>query len=85
MTRLSRFVGTPVESESGEKLGRIFDLQAEQRGDQLRVITLLVGKFAFLERLGYETPRSRDDRVAWEDVLRIEPKRIVVRDQRRAR
>jgi sporulation protein YlmC with PRC-barrel domain len=68
-----------VETESGRHLGRCHDLRGELSGSTLRVTGLCIGQKAWLTHLGV---RSHDQHtvVPWEAVVRIEGKRIVVRD-----
>jgi sporulation protein YlmC with PRC-barrel domain len=68
-----------VVTESGEVLGRCHDLRGELVGSKLRVTGLCVGRAAWLAHLG-ATKHDRHDVVPWDAVLRIEGKRIVVRD-----
>jgi sporulation protein YlmC with PRC-barrel domain len=68
-----------VETESGRPLGRLHDLHGELSGSKLRVTGLCVGGKSWLAHLGV---RSHDQHtvVPWEAVVRIEGKRIIVRD-----
>ena len=68
-----------VVTESGESLGRLHDLRGELTARTLRVTGLVAGTGGLLEHLGI-VPRSRTP-IPWSDVVRIEAKRIVVRDQ----
>jgi sporulation protein YlmC with PRC-barrel domain len=87
--RLTALLGREVVTESGEKLGRCFDLRAERSASKLEVTGLVVGAEGLLERLGIGPSRGeakrhhktwRHDAVPWEAVVRIEGKRIVVKD-----
>jgi sporulation protein YlmC with PRC-barrel domain len=69
-----------VVTESGESLGRLHDLRGELTARTLRVTGLVAGTGGLLEHLGI-VPRSNEP-IPWSDVVRIEAKRIVVRDQR---
>jgi sporulation protein YlmC with PRC-barrel domain len=69
-----------VVTESGESLGRLYDLRGELSARTLRVTWLVTGTRGFLEHLGV-TRRSRRTAIPWDDVVRIEGERIVVRDQ----
>jgi sporulation protein YlmC with PRC-barrel domain len=75
----SSFQRRLVETESGRRLGRCHDLHGELTGSELRVTGLCVGARSWLSHLGV---RSHDPHtvVPWTDVVRIESKRIVVRD-----
>lgn len=86
--RLTDILDRRVETESGRRLGRVFELRARHDGDGLVVETLLLGRHALVERLGAGRHRRRRrpgivDEVAWSDVVRIDAsgRRIVVRDQ----
>jgi hypothetical protein len=67
-------------TESGESLGRLHDLRGELSARTLRVTGLVTGAGGLLEHLGV-VPRSSTP-IRWSDVVRIEGKRIVVRDRR---
>ena len=79
MRTLSSLQNRKVETESGRSLGRCHDLRGELTGSKLRVTGLCVGGKAWLAHLGVG---SHDQHVVvpWEAVVRIEGKRIVVRD-----
>jgi sporulation protein YlmC with PRC-barrel domain len=76
---LSSLLTRRVETESGRSLGRCYDLHGELTGATLHVTGLCVGQRAWLTRLG---ARSHEQHtvVPWEGVVRIEGKRIIVRD-----
>jgi sporulation protein YlmC with PRC-barrel domain len=87
--RLSDILERTVVTESGEKLGRCFDLRGERTATTLRVTGLVVGKRGFLERLGIGSSRGEAkrhhkvwdrDMVPWNTVVRLERDRIVVKD-----
>ena len=89
MRRLSRFLDTKVVTESGEQLGRCFDVRGERTESTLKVTGLVVGKRGFLERLGIGSSRGEakrhhkvweHDTVPWKAVVRLERDRIVVKD-----
>jgi len=87
---LTQILGCEVVTESGQSLNRVWDVRAEHRSDGLYLVGLLVGRFAFAERLGLrhwrgQPPAARlvspaRELVPWESVLRIDGQRIVVRD-----
>ena len=79
MRTLSSLLRRQVVTESGEKLGRCYDLRGEVTATKLRVTGLCVGRGAWLEHLGART-HDRHSVVPWSAVVRIEGKRIVVRD-----
>jgi sporulation protein YlmC with PRC-barrel domain len=68
-----------VETESGRKLGRCRDLEGELQASGLIVSGLCVGRRAWLAHLGVR-PSRQPHVVPWDAVVRIEGKRIVVRD-----
>jgi sporulation protein YlmC with PRC-barrel domain len=78
---LSSFQRRKVVTESGEPLGRVYDLRGELTARTLRVTGLITGTSGLLEHLGI-VPRTRTP-IPWSDVVRIEGEQIVVRDQRR--
>jgi sporulation protein YlmC with PRC-barrel domain len=92
--RLSQFLDVEVVTESGESLGRCFDVRGERTPRTLKVAGLVVGKRGFLERYGIggssgEAKRHhkvwRRDMVPWDAVVRLEEQRIVVKDGTRLR
>jgi sporulation protein YlmC with PRC-barrel domain len=87
--RLSTLLDLPVRTESGDELGRLFDLRAKEVGGRWRVTGLIVGSYGVLERIGAvgarrtrETrgTRAASDFVPWDAVVRIRPDAVVVRD-----
>jgi sporulation protein YlmC with PRC-barrel domain len=90
MMRLSELLGCEVVTESGDSLQHVWEVRAERSGGELRLVGLLVGRFAFAERLGLrhwlgqpaELESTRPDRegIPWDAVLRLEPGRVVVKD-----
>jgi sporulation protein YlmC with PRC-barrel domain len=79
MRTLSSLQQRNVETESGRSLGRCHDLRGELTGTTLRVTGLCVGTKAWLSHLGVRS-HNRHAVIAWEAIVRIEGKRIVVRD-----
>jgi sporulation protein YlmC with PRC-barrel domain len=67
-----------VVTESGRRLGRLYDLRGEVTPRTLTVTGLVVGRRGLLEHLGIVERRAA---IPWEDVVRIEGERIVVRDR----
>ena len=85
MTRVSDLLGVDVHTESGEKLGRVFDLRGELTGRTLRITGVAVGGLALLERLGIGAPESTErirtkDVIPWSAVIRADRRGVVVRD-----
>ena len=67
-----------VETSDGRCLGRCHDLRGELDGTSLRVTGLCVGRTAWLAHLGIRN-HERHTVIPWEDVVRIEGRRIIVR------
>jgi sporulation protein YlmC with PRC-barrel domain len=82
MRTFSSFQKRKVETESGRSLGRCRDLRGELADSKLRVTGLRVGRTAWLLHLGLRT-HGQDTIVPWKNVVRIEGKRIIVRDDAR--
>jgi sporulation protein YlmC with PRC-barrel domain len=79
MRTLSSLQQRKVETESGRVLGRCHDLRGEFVGATLRVTGLCVGRKGWLSHIGVRS-HDRHDVIAWDAVVRIEGKRIIVRD-----
>lgn len=70
--RVLELLGRKVYSADGKDLGRVYDLQAEKEGDELRVCALVVSPSTWRERFGWsEKPRGRY--VRWEDIASLDP------------
>lgn len=68
-----------VVTTSGRTLGRCHDLRGERTSTSVRITALCVGPAGWLSHFGV----GRHDRhsvIPWDAVVRIEGKRIVVRD-----
>jgi len=83
--RASELLRLDVRTESGEKLGRVYDVRAELTMRSLKVTGLVVGRLGLLERLGVGAPESQDhirthDLIPWNAVVRADRRGIVVRD-----
>jgi sporulation protein YlmC with PRC-barrel domain len=74
---LSSLQHRKVVTESGRSLGRVYDLRGELADGSLEVIGLVAGRRGFFEHLGVV---ERLKCIPWDAVVRIEGKRIVVRD-----
>jgi sporulation protein YlmC with PRC-barrel domain len=79
MRTVSSLQKRKVETESGSSLGRCHDLRGELSGSKLRVTGLCVGRKGWLSHLGLST-HDQHTVVPWQAVVRIEGKRIIVRD-----
>ena len=86
--RLGELLGRKVVTESGERLGRVHDVQGELEEGRLRVTALVAGAPGFLERFGVGARGKGGARrakqhghaaIAWERVVRVGPE-VVVRD-----
>ena len=86
--RLGELLGREVVTESGERLGRVHDVQGELEEGRLRVTALVAGAPGILERFGIgatgkggarRAKRHGHAAIAWERVVRVGPK-VVVRD-----
>jgi sporulation protein YlmC with PRC-barrel domain len=86
--RLGELLGRRVVTESGERLGRIYDVQGELEEGRLRVTGLVAGAPGILERLGVGAAGKGGARrairhghaaIAWERVVRVS-RDVVVRD-----
>jgi len=77
----SSFLGRSVETESGGQLGKCRDLRARLGRGRPSVEAIVVGPRGWLEHLGIHRPSSRrKGAVSWAAVVRLEGKRIIVRD-----
>ena len=65
---------------AGDSLGRLYDLRGELTARTLTVTGLVVGTRGLLEHFAVLRRRSTAA-IPWSDVVRIEGKRIVVRDR----
>jgi sporulation protein YlmC with PRC-barrel domain len=79
LRRFSSLQRRSIETESGRSLGRCHDLRGELTATKLRVTGLCVGRGGWLAHLGFRSHAKRSV-IPWEAVVRIEGKRIVVRD-----
>ena len=86
--RLGELLGGEVVTESGERLGRVHDVQGELEEGRLRVTALVAGAPGILERFGVgargkggagRAKRHGHAAIAWERVVRVGPD-VVVRD-----
>ena len=81
--KLSGLLNLPVVEESGKARGHVFDVCAARRGNRYQVTALVVGKRGFLQRLGVRPSQlgvnDERDQIPWEQVLRMEKGRIVIK------
>jgi sporulation protein YlmC with PRC-barrel domain len=76
---LSSLLQRKVVTESGQSLGRCYDLRGELTSSTLRVTGLCVGTGAWLEHLGIHSHDAHRT-IPWSAVVRLDGKQIVVRD-----
>jgi sporulation protein YlmC with PRC-barrel domain len=93
--RLSELLDAVIVSESGEELGRVFDVRVARRAggatdradQQWSLRGLVLGKRGLAERFGFHRgatkpePVHARDIVEWTDVLRVEDGIVTVRDR----
>jgi sporulation protein YlmC with PRC-barrel domain len=79
MRTLSSLLRRKVITESGRSLGRCHDLRGELTASKLRITGLCVGRGAWAEHLGIRGHDAHDT-IPWSAVVRIEGKRIIIRD-----
>ena len=79
MRTLSSLMRREVVTESGRSLGRLYDLRGDLTTTNLRITGLCIGRRALLEHLGIRAQKPHT-LIPWGAVVRIEGKRIVVRD-----
>jgi sporulation protein YlmC with PRC-barrel domain len=79
MRTLSSLLRREVVTDSGRSLGRLYDLRGELTTTNLRITGLCIGRRALLEHLGIRTQKPHTI-IPWQAVVRIEGKRIIVRD-----
>jgi sporulation protein YlmC with PRC-barrel domain len=84
---LSSLIGREIVTDAGRRLGDCHDVRAELGPSSLRVTGLVVGTRGWLEHFGVGAQASASpervkdrDTVPWDAVVRIEGKRIIVRD-----
>jgi sporulation protein YlmC with PRC-barrel domain len=86
--RLGELLGREVVTESGERLGRVHDVQGELEEGRLRVTALVAGAPGILERVGVgaagkggarRAKRHGHAAIAWERVVRV-GRDVIVRD-----
>lgn len=91
--RVSQLIRSEVVTESGEKLGHVFDVRVARRpgssheraDQQWRVVGVVVGRRGLRERLGFtpgerSAPTLRHNLVPWEAIVRTEGQWLIARD-----
>ena len=79
MRTFSSFQKRKVVTADGRSLGRCHDLRGERTSGSIRITGLCVGRGGWLAHLGVSR-HDRHDVIPWDAVIRIEGKRIVVRN-----
>lgn len=79
MRTLSSLLHRKVVTESGHSLGRCNDLRGELTTSKLRVTGICIGPGGWLEHFGIHGHDAHQT-IPWSAVIRIEGKKIVVRD-----
>jgi sporulation protein YlmC with PRC-barrel domain len=69
-----------VVTESGRDLGRCYDLRGELTATKLRVTGICVGSRGWLGHLGIGSQHPQTV-IPWDAVVRIEGRRIIVREE----
>jgi sporulation protein YlmC with PRC-barrel domain len=77
---LSGLLGLEVRTETGQVLGRVFDVRARVTQRRLEVTGFVVGPLGLLERLGLGARRPKSSRsfVPWSAVRRADRRGVVV-------
>jgi sporulation protein YlmC with PRC-barrel domain len=73
---LSELIGTPVRDNGGRRIGRVYEVRARWRGEEVVVEAVLVGRSGLLRRLrgSGEEPRG----FAWEEIVERSAEGITV-------
>jgi sporulation protein YlmC with PRC-barrel domain len=79
MRTLSSLLRRKVETESGDSLGRCYDLRGELTPSKLTVTGLCVGRGGWLEHFGISSHDTHHT-IPWSAIVRIEGKRIIIGD-----
>jgi len=70
--RLQQLIGRRVVDSGGRRIGRVAECLAEEDGDELRVVGLLVGPGAWAARYGSAVGQA-GRLVRWEEILTLAP------------
>lgn len=89
--RVSDLIGAHLVTESGERLGRVFDVNVRRPGGEgaegpWQIDALVYGERGMASRFGVVLVKQwvaagRHDEVAWERVVGIGPGEVTVRDE----
>ncbi|HST31985.1 MAG TPA: PRC-barrel domain-containing protein [Solirubrobacteraceae bacterium] len=82
MIRASDLIGCVVETESGERVGRVHDLRASVVGGGWQLDGLLVGRYGMFARMtgSGPDPMVRGNVIPWESITALEEGLIRIRD-----
>jgi sporulation protein YlmC with PRC-barrel domain len=91
--RVSEVLGSIVNTESGQKLGHVYDVRVQRdprssprsAGQKWTVTGLVVGGRGMLERFGVSGARKQEpilqrDLVPWSAIVRVRAGEVVVKD-----
>jgi sporulation protein YlmC with PRC-barrel domain len=94
--RLSALIRSRVVTESGDRLGHVFDVRVARRRNsspdradqQWRIVGVVLGREGFRERLGWmrghRHPTTADRHfIPWDQVVRLDDGTLVVREAAR--
>jgi sporulation protein YlmC with PRC-barrel domain len=82
MIRASDLIGCVVETQSGERLGRVHDLRAEADEGRLTLTGLVIGRGGMLARLtgSGPDPLVSGDTIPWRAIASLSDGLVVVCD-----
>jgi sporulation protein YlmC with PRC-barrel domain len=81
VVKFSELLERPITTRDGRKLGHLLDLRI-QSGEPV-VTEGIYGMRGFLEKIGFRKGRART--FHWDQVVAIDPDRIVIEEQKRSR
>lgn len=85
MIRASDLIGSKLQTASGERIGRVHDLRAEETADGWVLLGLVTGRGGMLTRLTGSDPDPlvRGDFIPWHAVISLGDGLVIVRDDAR--
>jgi sporulation protein YlmC with PRC-barrel domain len=91
--RVSELLGNIVRTESGQKLGHVYDVRVardprastESAGQKWHVKGLVIGERGLLERFGIAGAKKQEpmlprDMIPWSSIVRVRGREVVVED-----
>jgi sporulation protein YlmC with PRC-barrel domain len=81
LIHLDQLVGAPVHDRNGRKLGHIYEMVAELRGDRYVIVEYLLGSGALLERVHlsvrglFGLGRKEPTRIPWDEIDLSDPQK----------